>query len=384
VLVALAAGLVGVLPRSSDVPPADGESRGVNGYPSRIEKPWFLRDLPERPGQIAATVELDDGRFLAVSASGGVWEIPQSRRARDFFPSLSADGRMIGYLRDQGTYVLRDLVSGEETEFDQVGDNVGNGRRAQTWWTQQQVPGFWSPDGSTQLLSAWRWDDDRSNVVLLLGADGSLREVERPAAVAYPLGWLDDGTLGWLAVEGRRREATVSLVVTTESGADLRREPLSGTRPHGLNQWSGSLSPDGAVLSVTLPRIDSARVSTFSTTDGSRLENDHTTMSLASVCTTTWRGDEVVLPLIEGEIASLVSLSGERVVAVDPALGAYCVMTAANALGGERHRAVGDLFGTTWLSWHWREVLLGILGAGALAGAFAWFLRRRGRRLRGA
>lgn len=384
VLVALAAGLVGVLPRSSDVLPADGESRGVDGYPSRIEKPWLLRDLPDRPGPIAATVELDDGRFLAVSASGEVWRIPQSRRVRDFFPSLSADGRMIGYMRDGGTYVVRDLVAGDEKAFDEIGDNREDPSRPETWWTQQQVPGFWSPDGSTHLLSASRWDTDRSNVVLLLGGDGSLREVERPAVGAYPVGWLDAGALGWLAVEGRPRDATLSLVVTTESGAELKREPLQGARLHDLNQWSGSLSPDGGEVSVTLPEIDSTLVSTFSTADGSRLGRDLTAMDVHSFCSTTWRGEEVILPVIEGHSASLVSLSGERVVAADPALGAYCVMTAAKALDGERHGAVGDLFGTTWLAWHWREVVLGILGAGPLVGAFAWFLRRRGRRLRGA
>ena len=45
-----------------------------------------------------------------------------------------------------------------------------------------------------------------------------------------------------------------------------------------------------------------------------------------------------------------------------PGLHADCVMSAGDALAGDRHEAVGELFGTTWLSWHWREVLLGTVG----------------------
>ncbi len=386
VLVALAAGLVGVLPRSSDMPPADGERGGVDGYPSRIEKPWFLHDLPDRPGPIAAIVELDDMHFLAVSSRGDVWRIVQEQRAGDFFPSLSADGRMIGYLSDHGTYVLRDLVTGVETRFDEIGDNAGNGHRPETWWTQPQVPGSWSPDDSTHLLSAWRWDDDHSNIVLLLGVDGTVRQVPRPGGEARPLGWLDDSTLGWLVVTGTAREATAALVVTDESGAELRREPLkiaSGLLGE-VSQWSGSLSPGRDRLSVTL--TDSARrsvVATFSTVDGARLDRIQLDVGAWGPCATGWRGDEAVVPVLDGA-PEIVTTSGESVLVTDPALGAYCVMTAADALGGERHRAVGDLFGTTWLSWHWREVSLGVLGALVLVAAFAWFLRRHGRRLRGA
>ncbi|HYF73318.1 MAG TPA: hypothetical protein VD864_10895, partial [Nocardioides sp.] len=72
-------------------------------------------------------------------------------------------------------------------------------------------------------------------------------------------------------------------------------------------------------------------------------------------------------------------------VQADPGLHALCATWATDALSGNSHRGVGArVFGTDtgWLSWHWREVLLGVLGACASRAAFGWFLRRRGRRLR--
>ena len=361
VLVALTAGLVDVLPRSSDVPPADGERGGVDGHPSRIEKPWFLRDLPARPGPLAATVELDDGRFLAVSAGGEVWRIPQDAETRDFFPSLSSDGRMIGYLRDGGTYVVRDLVSGQETAFGDIGDNRAFETRTETWWTQEQVPGYWSPDGSAHLLRAWRRDDDHPRVIALLGTDGSIREVAVPAGEAHPLGWLDDDVLGWLVVDGEGGASAASLVVTDESGDEMRREPLEiAARLLGdVSQWSGSLSPGRDRLSVTLAGRDRRSVvATFSVADGAALDRTSLDVEAWTPCATGWRDDQVVVPVLDGA-PRLITASGESLVVTDPALGAYCVMTAADALGGDRHRAVADLFGTGWLSWHWREVLLG-------------------------
>ncbi|HYF74624.1 MAG TPA: hypothetical protein VD864_17475, partial [Nocardioides sp.] len=142
VLVALTAGLVGVLPRSADVPPADSESRGVDGYPSRIEKPWLLRDLPDRPGPLAAVLETGASEWLAASSDGDVWRVPQEDPSDSFPPALSADGRMIGYLTGHTTYVLRDLVTGEETSFPEVTDNAAIRSDEGAWWVSSQAPGF--------------------------------------------------------------------------------------------------------------------------------------------------------------------------------------------------------------------------------------------------
>ena len=141
VLVALAGTGVTLLPRSAEVPPADGErGAGVDGYPSHVEKSWFDRDLPSRPGPLAAVAELSDSRFLAISPHGDVWRIPQDEKVRDFFPALSADGRLLGYLRGPSTFVVRDLVDGKATRFSGISDNREVPDRTESWWTQPQVP----------------------------------------------------------------------------------------------------------------------------------------------------------------------------------------------------------------------------------------------------
>lgn len=375
VLVALAAGLVGVLPRSSDVPPADGEDRGVDGYPSRIEKPWFLRDLPDRPGPLAAVIDTTTGlEWLAVSADGEVWRVPQEEPIDSFPPVLSDDGRMIGYLTGHTTYVLRDLVTGEETAFPEITDNAELRADEGTWWLTSQAPGFWSPDGSRLLLPAYPWDDDgdRTAPQLVLARDGSVEEARRWGNAA---GWLDDQTLAWVA----KRKGQVELVVTDDHGTVQRRLPIDVRAPYP-SQWSAALSPDRSQLALVLSNSTGSLV-TVSTTDGAVLRREH--VGAPSSCLPVWVGDEPAFVQTDGE-AMVQTVPGRNVMVVDSELGTACVLPAADALEGGRHEVVGDLLGSTWLSWHWQEVLLGVLGAAAVLTSFAWFLRRRGRRLRGA
>ncbi|MEI5671869.1 MULTISPECIES: hypothetical protein [unclassified Nocardioides] len=92
-------------------------------------------------------------------------------------------------------------------------------------------------------------------------------------------------------------------------------------------------------------------------------------------CPTSWY-DGLPVDVASG---GLVDRSGRTFVVTDPALAVGCVSMAAGALAGEPHRGLGGLvFGTRtgWLSWHWREAGLGVVG-GLLALAGLLVVRRR-------
>ncbi|HEY0948728.1 hypothetical protein, partial [Nocardioides sp.] len=367
---ALAAGLVGVLPRASEVPPADGESDGGGGYPARVERAWFVRDLPDRPGPLSAVIGANL-RWYAVSPEGNLWRVPQSDPIDDFPPALSADGRMIGYLAGHTTYVLRDLTSGEETSFPEMTDGAETRADEGTWWLGGQNPGFWSPDGSRLLLRAHRWDDDRQVAYdLVLGTDGSTMEVREEG---YPVGWLDDDTLAWLSI-GR---AGVALEATDLEGAVERRVPidLPGSR---MSQWSAALSPDRSRVALALSNSTGSLV-TVSLSDGRVLTREH--VGAPDSCPPAWAGEDPVFVQGTGAV-SLDTAHGRQVMRVDAGLETTCVLVAADALSGERHRGVGATLlgvGNAWLYWHRQWALLGLAGA-SLAGAGAAVLARRRRR----
>ncbi|GAW50719.1 MULTISPECIES: hypothetical protein [unclassified Nocardioides] len=377
-VVALVAGLVSVLPRTGDVPPAGDLGSGVQGYPSHVEKPWPWagRDLPARPGPLAAVMwSANDAEWRAVAPDGRNWRVPQPGAIDDYPPALSADGRMIGYLAGRTTFVIRDLVNGEETLFPEIGD----GRmvaRDETYYLGSQTPAVWSPDGSRLLVRASAWADGSTVTALLLGIDGSIEELRRRG---YPVGWLDDDSLAWLMTGDDR----ASLRSTDLAGSVERSVPLDlpSRRHYFWSQWSGTVSPDGDLLAVVTDPTSAGAVTTVSTTDGSRVRVEN--VGAPDSCSTSWVGDRVAFFQTDfGGYSSLDTTTGRQLIRFDPAFGAGCVLAAADALAGEQHRSVGErLFGDGWLSWHWREVALGVLGGLVLvAVVLAGFRRRRSAR----
>jgi hypothetical protein len=377
VIVAMLATLsVGVLPRSRDVAPA-GTDQTVSGYPSHVEDSWFRHDLPSRPGPLAAVLKTGGFTWLAVGPGGRAWTLPQTDPIDDFVPALSADGRMLGYLSGHTTYVVRDLATGEETRFDEITDNAGVRSDEGTWWVSPQAPGFWSPDGTRVLVRAGAWDESSRTAELVLGADGSVIELD--GRRGYPAGWLDDDTVGWLEVHGTGADRALALVGTDLDGRVVRRTPLDppAGRPEHLSQWSATLSPAGDRMAVVLGNR-TGTLTTVSTGDGSVVRSEN--VGAEDWCSTSWRDGRPLFWQSDGDAASLDTTTGERVIVTDPGLGATCVMAAADALAGEPHRALGErLFGDGWLSWHWRDASLAGLAALALAVLAGWFVRRRRR-----
>ena len=129
-VLAVAAVALAVLPARSALPepPAGSAGSPAMGYPQRIAKPWHIGDLPAHGAPLAAVAFGShqpgswDGWWYAVAQDGGLSHLPVATSFLDaVVPSLSADGRLLGY-RDQrsGHYVIRDVVSGQVTAFPRV------------------------------------------------------------------------------------------------------------------------------------------------------------------------------------------------------------------------------------------------------------------------
>jgi hypothetical protein len=361
VALALVAGLASVLPSANDAQPATGS--GDLGYPAHVDKPWFLHDLPDRPGPVSAVVA-SDGAWLAAAPDGRAWRIPQEGLDGIYPPALSDDGRMLAYLSGPSTYVLRDLLTGAEQTFDDVTEFDDSQARPGAFGVAESTPAYWSPDGTRLVLAGSKWVGGVHVHGLVLGTDGTTTEVKD--IPRYPVGWLDDDTLTWL--DGNR------LVETDQTGGVEATVRLH-LDPTGLDGWSTALSPDRTRVAVVLPGTDSGRIVTLSTADGRVQEQD--SAGAPGFCSPAWAGDE---PAFFRDHA-LDTTAGQRTIVVDPALQANCILVAAQALDGPRHERFGDrTFGDGWLSWHWQEVGLGLLLAVLLVVGGLLLLSARSRR----
>ncbi len=375
-LVVLVGGFVRTVPQAVPLQPAGGSESGpVDGYPSQVEKPWFERTLPERPGPVAALLG-EAGAWHAVAADGRIWRLTADDLSDDYPPALSGDGRLIGYLSSPSGYEIRDLVSGETTSFPEIGDNR-TVHGDQTYGLAGQAPAFWSPDRSRVLVRGWRWQGEQDSVGsgLVLGRDGSIELVGSDHGQFA--GWLDADTLGWLEVTGKGASRKAMLVGTGVTGQVVSRVPLE--LPTGaltrISQWSADLSPDGLRLALEVSNAAGTLV-TLSALDGSVISEENVWTG-GFGCVTSWVDDEPTLFQFDG---TLSTTDGRVLVSVDQRFEHYCLAVAADALAGERHESVGErLFGRTWLSWHWREVGLGTLGGLALLGGLAVLVVRRRR-----
>src|SRR5690349_8491012 len=85
-----------------------------------VVNPLLDRELSGAPGPMAVVYQRNSedvfGWWVA-DERGRTWQVPQTDLIDDYPPALSPDGRLLGYLSTQDTYVVHDLVSGEENGF---------------------------------------------------------------------------------------------------------------------------------------------------------------------------------------------------------------------------------------------------------------------------
>ncbi len=410
-----------VLPGSWDraALPAGPADSAALGHPVRIAKPWRISPLPQRGEPLAgialSSTDLATGDWYAVTQDGDLHSLPvRSSFMQGVVPSLSADGRLLGYLDSaDDRYRIRDVVTGRITVFPDVGpESSTEGTRAQPRTQPRtqppahraavQTPGYFSPDGSHVVISGSISGSSTgagdATPKLVLGADGSVRSLGDGGQ--YDLvGWLDDRTV--LAMDSTTSEpgddlsTTLTPVALGLDGTTRRLPTLAPSTPvvgFGFSQWSPALSPDRRSLAIGLGGTQhvpqgGTTVLVFDLATGRELDHvdittpfaTSTTAATAGLKHVEWRGS-TWYGVPPGESVTALTprtAGGDPAVVVDPRLELGWLDLADDALAGPPH---GTLLGTRtgWEAWHWRELLLGAAAVAVLGLAWRRLSRRAG------
>jgi hypothetical protein len=356
-------------------PIGSDRSIGIRGYPARITHSWFTPVLPARPGPVAGLLHRPDGLWDVVSEHGRLWKSPAPLEFGDQYPTLSPNGRYLGYLAGpNGPFVIRDLVTGASHRVAEIGCGCSGPHLVPTarLWMEGQSPTFWSPDN--------RWVLFRGNVNgasdridgILVAATGDARTAALPGTW-LPAGWAGPRRLVWTDLGRRSRQGRVVVDVRTTdlSGRLLRtvqvRLPRHATRD-SLSQWSWTVSPAGNRLLFMPDMVEApSAVATYSLADGSMLTRAPAP-DTQEACPGGWAGATPIVPEVaNGDIAETVTANRESTVlsVADPALGSHCVVWAQSALAGTAHAGIFGTATASW-TWWWREALATV-GALALA-----------------
>lgn len=383
---------LGLWPHPPFRPPVADLTARADGYPTRIHHPWTERSLPEAPGPIAGLVRREDGdarddrtNWWAVSERGALRRLPG--HDFDIDPVLSPSGSRLVYFVGPSGHAwdghprLWDLVTGTQVTVEDIGSNADNVTAA-TYVTQQQVPGFWSPDEENVLLWAWT-DSDPAVRGVVVDWDGHVTVPHvQGVRAALPVGWVDNERLGWLSPDGRAGHRSVRLLITDLAGSVQSSMTIGVPRARigNLSQWSGALSPDGARLALRSDASGSDPIiTTIDMSSGTRVETWRP-VALNDVAPLAWQDGHVVGATRPDSGAVLVSSDGDRpLVRADPRLQVGPSTWAADALAGTPHRDPVDLLtgNSDWGPlWWWREMALGAVVL--VVGLSAWWrLRRR-------
>lgn len=388
----------------------------VSGYPMRINHQWVVRDLPARPGPLAAVMlvtSADGGRYgwRAVSPTGHQWRFPTETFA-SAYPALSADGRYLGYLEPDATHVrIRDLVAGTSTRaggFTDGASGPGITRPAGLLYPGQS-PVYFSPRGGRLAFSTSTYDPaanrfGRSVIAVVDGATGSMTTV--PLSDAYAkrmIGWSGPDSVWVVEWPGPQSQdnlspETVDSITLTDLGLDGQARSTRTLRPEGgvptelLSQWTGPVSPDRSGLALFGDSTDPAVYR-----EGQGLIRFPSTGPV-SACPVLWVGSQVAFPVedetvgrraalrtdllttLESRGAGTVSYASTPLAVVSPRNRASCVIWAADAL------AAGPTgwhpFGTSTARWTWYWPELTLTALATLLAAAALVIRRRTRRRR--
>lgn len=372
-------GVLALLLPSAGVPltptPATGSDVGVTSHPERIGRQWWVRDLPDRPGPMAALLKEFVGQdepahWQAVRADGHRFSLPEVAHRTDQYPTLSPDGRLLGYLEtEEGPYVVHDLVNGERRRFAGIGDNRAAGQAR--YGRSGQGPAFFSPDGRWLLTTAFDRRAGDSSVLLLLDAvDGSVTVSPR---LGQPAGWAADDRFVLLTDSSFDEQRSLRYATVDIQGRTVAEVDLAGTEGMFPTQWGAVVAGDGRRLALVL---DGESVQRFDLVTGQALEQP-VPVDVAHPCSATW-GERLVVPVRGGAESITVEPGQDRpITLLSPSIEASCLLWAADAVDGPAGGA--GLLGSvdaTW-AWWWKELVLAVLVAAVLVAGGALRRQRR-------
>jgi hypothetical protein len=363
---------------------ARSSADGVDGHPDRISRQWWLRELPDRPGPLAALLQTVEERgsydepsgWQAVRADGHRWRLPGTA-TDDQVPALSRDGLLLAYLEsDNGPLVVRDLGSGARAVVPEIGGHIPppSGVVPARYQQQAQSPSHWSPDGRHLLLIGAREDH------LLLDVSGGTVE-PLPRTLGQPAGWLGDDRIVWLHGGGDGTgtgSAPVRARTTDLRGKQVADLALPGTQGWFVHQSLGVVSGDGQRLAVLSDGSGSTSTLHRFFLDGGLPFAEPVPVDAQS-CGMAWGTTSLFGPVLPARDEKQRFLAVEARAAdtephtvVEPAIGGRCLVWAADAVDGPARGPLQWLLGTdqSTLAWWWRELLaLTLTLALALAGA---------------
>ena len=154
---------------------AGDDADTVCGLPA-ADRPPVARRRPALGEPMAALLQRDQNGeigWYAVSASGRRCRLPGGGTPGGVFPTLSPDGRYVGYLAPAATRTCCVTWSATRPAPSRTSARRGRGRGLQA---VAGAPAFWSPDGSRLLLPADPRDGGRTSG-LLLGLDRTVTPV---------------------------------------------------------------------------------------------------------------------------------------------------------------------------------------------------------------
>ena len=377
--------------RLTEAPPADGgdgSRPSASTYPARIDAPLLtMGTLPDHPGPIAGLLKRNQGWFV-VGQRGQVWRIDGARDF-DWNSAISPDGTRIAYVDTSGGQSgleLLDLVNGGAFDPD-----IGGSGKRHPWLIDG--PMYWSPDSSRLFVPVRPGKTYRGpgvEALVVTPDSGSAAVVAPGGSDVEPLGWLSPDRLGWLRWTHDELHPDV-LITGVRGGRVLQSAPAPGRIPRNWFVNAVSLpSTSGLTQAIEVSTVTRQLLISWPGKAGdsmlvaNRPIGDEQTLA----CPPSW-GDSYPFVPYQPAPDGFLLWTGPRSYAVQvaPALGPVsCSVWAFDALrGGEHHGLGGHLFGErdTWLSWHWRQVGLGVaIGAFVLGvGLALWWRRRRGARL---
>ena len=373
----------GALAPRALVPATPDQSTSTDrlNYPAHIGRQLWVSDLPEDPGPMAALIHVrtdnGPGQWQVVTPDGTRYRAVSEGVPEPIAVALSPDG---------GTLVTV-----------QIGPDVGGVERTDEVWIRDLVEGgtlvtsindgyfdsmsplLVSPQGDRMWVPTVNTQGVHGGEVLQahpVGGGGDLAVSGRYVARGSAIGWLSDHEVVLLDPD-HAPDGSVALMswdVNLDLDASWSAATTLGVFPS--NSDDGNFGAESSFWSVgpqrTLAHVNARSepsVLTEYTLQGAAVRQSQFQGAAIWDCSMSWLPDGPALskglPTPAALAAAFAPQNATALIDTDAAIGVDCVQAATSALaGGPASSLIQRLNGVTW--W-WREILLILWAAGAIA-----------------